>query len=73
MSTTSQDGSTTTPSQESHSPPTSSPPAKRAKIDSASCLIYVVEKKISSAHLKHLKGVAARNGFKLASRLRLAI
>jgi len=35
------------------------------------CLIYIVEKKISSGHLSHLKTVARKKGFPLATSARL--
>lgn len=33
-------------------------------------LIYIVEKKLSAGHLSHLKGVATKKGFPLASSVR---
>lgn len=35
------------------------------------CLIYIVEKKLSSGHLLHLKTVARKKGFPLATSARL--
>ena len=34
------------------------------------CLIYLVGKKLSSGHLSHLRGIASKKGFNLASSLR---
>lgn len=35
------------------------------------CLIYIVDKKLSSGHLSHLKTVARKKGFPLATSARL--
>ena len=34
------------------------------------CLVFIVEKKVSSGHLNHLKGVAKKKGFSVTSKLR---
>lgn len=34
------------------------------------CLVYIAEKKLSAGHLAHLKGVAKKKGFMLASKVR---
>ena len=48
------------------------PPSKKPRLDIPVCLVYIVEKKISSGHLSHLKGIANKKGFSLATILRLA-
>ena len=35
------------------------------------CLVYIVEKKVSSGHLSHLRAVARKKGFPLATTVRL--
>ena len=54
--------------------PDNSPPPKKLKLDDSperpSCTIYIVEKKISSGHLSHLKGVAKKKGFSIANFIR---
>ena len=53
-----------------------SPPPKKPKLDDlrpserANCCIYIVDKKISSGHLSHLKGVAKKKGFTIATTIR---
>ena len=59
---------------ENDSDPTSSPPPKKSKLDSSpereKCMIYIVDKRISSGHLAHLKGVAQKKGFNIATSVR---
>ncbi|XP_064382969.1 DNA-directed DNA/RNA polymerase mu-like isoform X2 [Halichondria panicea] len=60
-------------SESDYSASTSSPPLKKLKLElerpeePTKCLIYIVEKKISSGHLSHLKEIAKKKGFSVAN------
>ena len=66
-------------SESDYSASTSSPPLKKLKLEletpaePTNCLIYIVEKKISSGHLSHLKGIAKKKGFSVANFIRFAV
>ncbi len=51
-----------------------SPPSKKMKLDKSpelkNCLIYIVEKKISSGHLSLLKEIANKKGFPIADSIK---
>ncbi len=63
-------------SESDYSASTSSPPLKKLKLElerpeePTKCLIYIVEKKISSGHLSHLKEIAKKKGFSVANFIR---
>lgn len=52
------------------------PEAKKSRQDregdeeDSGCLIYIVSTKLSSGHLRHLKNVAGKKGFKVVDTLR---
>lgn len=52
----------------------SSPPVKKIKLDTSpehkECLIYIIDKMISSGHLSLLKGIADKKGFSIAKSMR---
>lgn len=53
------------------SDPTRTPPGLPQDHQAHTCLVYIVEKKVSSGHLSHLRAVARKKGFPLTTTVRL--